>query len=259
MLFIKELASTPSLHRYYKFLERPERFRFRKHYFCQRLAFIAGRARHGQRIWDCGCGYGTTGLFLAMNGIACHGTTVEFYLEQLNARRGFWRQHGDVSLFSASHENIFSSNAHEGSYDAIVVQDTLHHLEPLGEALSILSKSLRQGGRLLVVEENGDNLVQRAKLFLQRGNRRIIEVTDKATGEKFLLGNENIRGLASWQREMAGHGLSLEELEYLRFYPPFWCSRFASDSALARAESSITHPFLRKYAAFGINFIAKKN
>lgn len=52
----------------------------------------------------------------------------------------------------------------------------LHHLEPLDKALQIINTRMKPSGEMVVIEENGSNLMQRFKLYLQRGNKRIIEI-----------------------------------------------------------------------------------
>ena len=52
----------------------------------------------------------------------------------------------------------------------------MHHLEPLDDAIRILNQILRPKGQLLIIEENGNNIIQNTKLFLQRGNKKIIEI-----------------------------------------------------------------------------------
>ena len=200
--FVEELKENEDLQYYYKYLEDPAKFEYRKAYFCQRLQYIADHVTNPTlKIWDCGCGFGTTAIFLSINGIASHGTTLEHYIKQLPKRLEYWKQFGDVSKFSYSYENIFDHQFEPNSYDLIIIQDTLHHLEPLDEALQILNKVLRKEGKLLIIEENGNNLIQNAKLFLQRGNKRIIKIYDEKLEKHLLLGNENIRSLKKWQSE----------------------------------------------------------
>jgi hypothetical protein len=68
-------------------LENPASFEFRKSYVTQRLHYILDHLpTPDAAIWDCGCGYGTTAIFLALNGYKVHGTTLEFYFSTF--RRG---------------------------------------------------------------------------------------------------------------------------------------------------------------------------
>src|SRR4051812_27712607 len=100
-LLLKELELNPGLRKYYKFLDSRNGFEFRKAYFCQRLQYIKDHIGNGSpRIWDCGCGYGTTGFFLALNNIPSFGTTLEFYYKHIPERITYWQQFGDISRFS---------------------------------------------------------------------------------------------------------------------------------------------------------------
>jgi SAM-dependent methyltransferase len=263
--FLVELESQPEMHGYYKFLGKPSSFEFRKAYFLQRLRYIWQQLQ-GQpktiRIWDCGCGYGTTALFLAMNGYAVHGTTLEFYFRFIEARKAYWKQYGNSDLFTCSYENLFDHPPAAESYDWIIVQDTLHHLEPIGEALQILKSSLKPHGRLLAIEENGSNVVQRAKLYKYRGNKRIITQWDEKLQKDILIGNENIRSLKSWDRLFRGAGLRIEDgtVNYVRYYWPFWYSRKPADTLRKQEETIQQTPGMRReYLFFGLNFVAVKN
>jgi hypothetical protein len=102
-LFLKELESQPSLWSYYKFHQDSSSFDFRKAYFCQRLEYISRAITRRESItWDVGCGYGTTAIFLALNGFRVHGTTLEFYYKELPQRMAYWSGIGDVDDLTAS-------------------------------------------------------------------------------------------------------------------------------------------------------------
>ena len=188
-LFLKELEQHPSLRSYYKFLENDSSFDFRKAYFCQRLQFIADQIKNkNSKIWDIGCGYGTTGIFLAMNGFSSYGSTLEFYYKEIPQRINYWNQYGDASLFKAGYENLFDMQQIPENCDYIILQDTLHHLEPLDKALEICYKALKLTGKLIAVEEKGNNLIQSLKLYLQRGNKRIIVIYDETLKNNIVIG-----------------------------------------------------------------------
>ncbi len=68
-LFIKELESNRELQGYYRILDNPRRLLFRHAYLEQRLRYVHNhRANRRKKIWDVGCGYGTTAIFAALNG-----------------------------------------------------------------------------------------------------------------------------------------------------------------------------------------------
>ena len=262
-LFLKELEQHPSLGSYYKFLANKSSFDFRKAYFCQRLQYISEQIKNtDSKIWDIGCGYGTTCIFLAMNGFSTYGSTLEFYYKEIPQRLKYWSQSGDVSLFKAGYENLFDMSQLPENCDYIILQDTLHHLEPLNKALAICYKALKSSGKLIAVEENGNNLIQTLKLYLQRGNKRIIEIYDDTLKKNIVIGNENIRSLKQCDKEFALQGLKIDEanLQYIRIYPPAFFKWKKYDAAL-QSEQRLwkNNSLLKEYFYFGINFTASKN
>lgn len=261
-LLLAELRSNQQLTSYYKFLENPASFEFRKSYVTQRLHYILDHLPNkNAAILDCGCGYGTTAIFLALNGYKVHGTTLEFYFKHIPERLRYWSQFGDVSGFTYSYENLFDSPPAPASYDHIIIQDTLHHLEPLQDALRIFHQALRPAGNLIIVEENGGNVVQNLKLYLRRGNKRIIEIYDEQLQKNILLGNENIRNLATWRSELAKQGLYIypNDVQYIRLFPPFMFKNGNSHELMAR-ESKLwrNNSLLKENLFFGLNFVVGK-
>lgn len=250
-----------SLWGYYKYHTDPESLAFRKAYFCQRLEYIEQHIRKsGSFTWDVGCGYGTTALFLALNGYKVHGTTLEFYYKVIPDRIKYWSQFGDVSGFTFDYEDIFDPAASHQEYDYIIVQDTLHHLEPLPQALSILKKHLKKDGEMVIIEENGNNIIQSAKLYRQRGNKRVIDFYDERLKKTILLGNENIRSLNTWRKEFEAQGLEIpkESVHYVRAYPPFLFNKYGYHKAIEKEQALWKkNGFMREYFFFGVNFTAR--
>lgn len=267
-LFFEELKTRDKLREYYKFHDDPAKLPFRKAYFCQRLQYVFDQIQSSNpsipqsfSIWDCGCGYATTQIFLALNGIPTRGTTLEFYFKEIPSRLDFWSKYGDMGLVSVSYEDVFETKVKENSEDLIIVQDTLHHLEPLQDSLSIFYRSLRPGGKLIAIEENGNNLIQRIKLYKQRGSNRIIEYYDEGLGRKVMMGNENIRPYAEWRAQFIKAGFELEEdsLNYVRLFPPSFFQR-KMPQAVVKREQRLWQRYglLREYFFFGVNFVAVK-
>lgn len=264
-LFLEELRALPELSGYYKYHASVKDFEFRKAYFLQRLGYVDREVRalanhlgRAPEIWDLGCGYGTTCLYLAMNGLATYGSTLEFYYDFLPRRREFWDRYGDAELFEASYEDIYDAPPAPDRYDCVVVQDTLHHLEPIDRAVGIISTALRPGGIAICVEENGDNLIQTAKLYRQRGSERVITYRDEALGKDITMGNENIRGIDAWREIFRAGGMHVEDdsLEFIRLLPPAAYGG-ATGRSIAAREQRLTSRLLRKYFFFGINFVAR--
>ena len=260
-LFLKELQHAPNMHGYYKFLNNKSSFEFRKAYFIQRLAYIANQIKDKNAvIWDCGCGYGTTALFLAMNGFRVYGTTLEFYFDEIEKRKNYWKQFGDVNLFEVDYANVFDQKIKENSFDYIILQDTLHHIEPLQDALQIFRNVLKPNGQLVVNEVNGHNVFENVKFFIQRGNKRIITIWDERLQKNILFGNENVRSFNKWEQELmrAGFTSGCEKPEFIRFYFPFSYRGKTAGEMIAKEHNIRTKKWLRECLFFGINFSVKK-
>ena len=261
-LFVKELEITPSLHKYYKFHAKDKSYNFRKAYFIQRLRYIADHVKRGDKIFDCGCGYATTAIFLTLNGFEVYGSTLEFYYDEINGRLEYWKQFGDLSALEINYENLFDDNIPDESFDVIIAQDTLHHLEPFNEAIVILSKILKKDGQLIAIEENGSNIVQNLKLFKQRGNKRIISIYDEKLKRNILIGNENIRSINKWKKEFTTNGLTIDDdsLEFIRVLPPQLFGNKSIEEVIEKEKNlKNKSALLRKYFFFGLNFVANKN
>ena len=260
-LFLEELKGHDKLREYYRYHEEPAKLSFRRAYFTQRLQYVFDHVTDQKSIWDVGSGYSTTQIFLALNGIASHGSTLEFYYEHLPQRFDYWSKYGNMNLVKVSYENIFDATVKENSEDIIIVQDTLHHLEPLQDSLQIFYKTLRPGGILLAVEENGNNIMQRIKLYRQRGNDRIVEVYDEGLGRNVLMGNENIRPYKTWKKEFekAGFKMDGKSNHYVRLFPPTFFAKNPIQEVMEREQRIWkNHPFLKEYFFFGVNFLAMK-
>lgn len=260
-LFLRELSQNHSMNKYYKFLSARSKgtLTFRKNYFLRRLSYISDHLEHKpESIWDCGCGYGTTALFLAMNGIRVTGSTFEFYSREIERRKAYWNQFGNADLFQVRHENIFDAPPEASSFDAIIVQDTLHHLEPIDDAFDLLARSLRPKGKVIVVDENGQNIIACAKLYVKRGNRRIISIYDEKLEKEILIGNENTRSMAQWGQIAKRHDLAVSDVEYNRLFlpPTYW---LISDRAIRTMERFLSSSkLLTKYLFWGLNFTLTK-
>ena len=114
---------------------------------------------------------------------------------------------------------------------------------------------------MLSIEENGNNVIQRIKLYKYRGNKRIITIWDEKLKKDILIGNENIRSLDSWERlfETNKFHINKGSVQYVRYYLPV-TYRFSDPERLLEQERQIQSEkgVRREYFFFGLNFIAEK-
>ncbi|MCC6549707.1 MAG: class I SAM-dependent methyltransferase [Ignavibacteriaceae bacterium] len=243
-------------------MEDRKSFEFRKYYFLKRLEFVEKNILVDPGlVWDCGCGYGTQCLFLAMNGVQSAGSTLEFYYDAIQKRKQYWGKFGNTDLFKVNYENIFENHPTAGSIDYILVGDTLHHLEPIRDAIQIFYKTLKPEWKIVAIEENGSNILQRMILYMRRGNKRIIEIDDEKLVKKILVGNENIRDIDQWEELFAGGGFQIEEesTEFVRLFTPAFFNLLGTEK-IKNLDSELwrQNKFIRKYFYFGTNFIVSK-
>jgi SAM-dependent methyltransferase len=259
-LFIKELELNGDLRHYYRLLNSKQRFLWRKAYLEQRLQYVSDQIGPAPgQIWDVGCGYGTTAIFLALNGFNVLGNTLEFYYNQIKNRMDYWSQFGNLDRLKIEYANLFDMKVPEVIYDYIIAQDTLHHLEPINDALKIFAHSLKPEGKLIVTEENGFSFFIRMKNFSKRGFNRVSEYYDEQLNKTIPFGNENARSMKAWRKLFEDHGFDVPEkyTEYIRLYPHFFYTR--SNYGLMRfreAKISRKLPLVHEFLFFGINFTA---
>jgi len=263
-LFVKELDENQSLFPYYKLNHGSKTQKeFRKAYFLQRLNFIEKQVEKKEDIavLDCGCGYGTTAFFFSMNQIPVIGTTLEFYFEEIGNRKKYWSNFGNIDQVTFEYQNILESTFEENGFDYIILQDTLHHIEPVKDAIQIFFKLLKKGGKIILVEENGACIARQAILFAKRRNKRIIEYYDPKLQKTILLGNENIRTEKEWIKLFEDEGFVnlIQETGYIRYYYPFAYKGkkmeeiIEKEQKIARSNKWLCHRFF-----FGINMVFTK-
>jgi len=260
-LFLNELQEAPALWDYYKFLKNKSSFEFRKAYFIQRLQYVSDQIKDkNAAIWDCGCGFGTTALFLAMNGFRVYGTTLEYYFEEIEKRKNYWKLYGNTDLIEIDYANVFDGKLNESQFDYIILQDTLHHIEPLQDALKIFKNVLKTQGKLIVAEVNGNNIVSNLMFFKQRGCKRIITIWDERLQKDILFGNENVRSWEKWKQEFIKAGYNCQSIapEYIRYYYPFCYKNRTAQEMIAKENVVRNKRWLREFFFWGINFSIKK-
>lgn len=261
-LFLAELEQNSQIRHYHRLLNNKKSYAFRRAYYQQRLEYVVKSVtKPGSKILDVGCGYGTTSLMLAFMGHKVTGTTLEYYFSEIENRLDYWAPYLDKSLVEFKYENILRSKYAPGTFDYIVAQDTLHHIEPIDQAMEVFYTILQPKGKLVVSEENGNNLINNLKRFKQRGFNRIVEVYDETLGENFLFGNENTRSLMAWKSIFANGNFEIDpqHIEYIRVYPSFVFNNKPMEVIIEKEKVLAQRSrILREYFFFGINFTASK-
>jgi 2-polyprenyl-3-methyl-5-hydroxy-6-metoxy-1,4-benzoquinol methylase len=259
-LFIKELEVNRDLQSYYSLLSNKRRFFWRKAYLEQRLSYVYKQLGTAPgRIWDVGCGYGTTAIFLALNGFEVQGNTLEFYYDKIFSRLEYWSRHGNLDNLKVEYANLFDMPDSDAPYDAIIAQDTLHHLEPVKEAADIFNRSLKHNGRFIVAEENGSSILIGLKNFHRRGFKKTTQYYDERLGKSIMMGNENAKSLQAWKRILQGSGLTIVDFEYIRFLPPCFFTGENYQRLIGwEKQTGKKTTLLREGFYFGINFTAIK-
>lgn len=262
-LLTKEVNINPSLQSYYKLRTGRNRLSYRRAYLEQRLQYIQRHIGSSPvSVWDAGCGYGTTGIFLALNGHRVYGSTLEYYYEAIPGRLQYWAQYGDLSSLRIEYRNLYDEQQDPCSFDAIIAQDTLHHLEPVAGALSVFNAALKADGKLIVTEENGSNLFISLKNIRKRGFNRIIEYTDPRLGKKIMLANEHARSLQRWRKILSKGGFVMvdKDTEYIRLLPPFlFGAGYAAPCMQWERKVSRHSGMFRDLFFFGINYTAVRD
>jgi|WetSurSiteA1Bulk_404760.scaffolds.fasta_scaffold10913_2 SAM-dependent methyltransferase len=261
-LFIKELEINPGLREYYRLLNHKGRYYWRKAYLEQRLEYVDQELGiDSGKIWDVGCGYATTAIFLSLKGFEVFGNTLEFYYDKISRRLDYWSRFGDISHLRIEHSDHFDKPFAAEQFDAVIAQDTLHHLEPIQEAVQIISASLKSGGRLVVTEENGHHPFIILRNFAHRGFRKVTAYYDERLQKTIMFGDENARSFGSWQRILKSSHLVpvSNHAEYMRALPPCCFSRNNYYQLIKMEKMAGKNlPGLREFLFFGINFTAIK-
>jgi 2-polyprenyl-3-methyl-5-hydroxy-6-metoxy-1,4-benzoquinol methylase len=246
--------------KYYEGLLDPTkvaRSRFRGLFFAMRLqpvlTYIGEFTRqhgHAPYILDLGCGFGLETLILALNGAKAHGIDRAASKIAFASKRGTGYQEAhDLSLdLRYDSVDLFDFNP-PSPYDAVYSNATLHHIEPLPDALEAIVHLIRPEGYFFLSEENGYSPIQQISVQRKIGwtQPRKLWHTDPNTGERYLYGNENIRAPCQWARHMKQVGLVPQSIKYCRFLPPLnwpieqlvWIERFLRNIPLITQLSAI--------------------
>jgi SAM-dependent methyltransferase len=187
------------------------------------------------------------------------GTTLEYYYNEIEGRKEFWSRYGNLDKLTVRYENIFDTEEEKGIFNIVVLQDTLHHLEPVDAALRIFRDSLKPGGRVIAIEENGSSVFIITKNLLKRGLSKKKEYFDETLGKSVIMADEHARSLYEWGKVLKNIGLGgTFEAEYIRLLPPcFFTDKNYGSVIDCEQRMGKSGYFPSKYFFFGINFIAE--
>ncbi len=261
-VFLKELEQNNELRQYHRIINSKSGYLFRRSYYQQRLEYIVNNIdKENAVILDVGCGYGTTSILLGMLGHKVIGTTLEYYFKEIENRLKYWNDHFDTSDIKFKYENILKSDYDDEAFDYIIVQDTLHHIEPIDDGMKVFHKIIKNNGKILVSEENGSNIICKLKHFRERGFKRVIEIYDEKLEEKMMFGDENTRSMSAWEKifKLNSFEIDLGKVEYIRIFPPYYFRKRGMEKVIEKEKKLYKKSaLLRKYLFFGINFTASK-
>ena len=169
----------------------------------------------GSTIVDYGGGYGLDSIFLASRGYKV--VLYEITLNHIAIAEHFaarWREErGPMEFRSILRDRLGAEPF--GDVDAILLDEVAHHIEPVQGVFAKAATILKPGGRIFLLEPNAWSPVAQAYFFRVRGFKTVIWMTDEATGERFLYGNEHIRPPSKWARIARRAGFDLERREHV--------------------------------------------
>jgi SAM-dependent methyltransferase len=225
-------AHLESLTHYYRKLSNaPESvLRFRALFFAMRLQPVLSwirqfTAQHnrGPAVLDVGCRFGMETILISLAGAATHGIDAEDHaIEEADRfKAAFERQQQGGLPIQYQVADLFTFTPPQ-AYDAVYSSATMHHIEPAGLACAAVGRLTKPGGWFFLSDENGLSPIQQVAVQRRIGWRRprTYWMTNPATGEKFLYGNENIRPPFVWARHLRKAGLEPRAIKYVRFAPP---------------------------------------
>lgn len=263
----KEIYSQSLTHYYRKLIRASESvLRFRAVFFAMRLQpvltyvsqFVDTHHR-APNILDLGCRFGLETILIGRSGACVHGIDPErnAILEAAVLKTHYEKQERVELDVRYEKANLFSFNPPE-TYDAIYSSATMHHIEPMGQAMPLVAKLIKPGGYFFLSDENGLSPAQQLIVQKRIGwmRSRKLWLTDSETGQPFLYGNENIRPPFRWAHLMKQAGLQPVSLKYCRFLPPIdW-----SVERLVKFERVCRNiPLITQLNAIGFLMIARQS
>ena len=149
------------------------------------------------RVMDLGCGYGHRSVELIKNGANVLGIDIsESYIENAKCLAANHQPKGGKYEFRVM--DAHKLEVEDGSFDLIVGEGVLHHLE-LASAIKEIHRALRVGGRALFIEPLGANPL--LKLF------RALTPKARTVDEKPLMASDLNMLEENWKIESKYYGI----------------------------------------------------
>lgn len=115
------------------------------------------------KILDLGCGTGVWSERLASLGHFVYGIDISQKMIQVAAKKG----RVDGSRFSVALGDIEALPFGSGKFDVCFVGGVLHHFPSVSAALEQVSRVVKPGGRVYLLEPNGSNPIMRLSYLLR--------------------------------------------------------------------------------------------
>jgi 2-polyprenyl-3-methyl-5-hydroxy-6-metoxy-1,4-benzoquinol methylase len=172
----------------------------------RRLSEVIELVRPGLRVLEIGCGIGSDLHWLALHGAKVTGIDVK---SEWTTAAELLTKHvcAKIAPVTVDIQRINLLDLPDAQYDLIYMKDTFHHLEPRDQIVAKIVSLLAPGGTVVIVEPNAWNPMIQLKMFRIRGFKTIVEKIDKATGERFVYGNERLVSGPAIARGFARYGV----------------------------------------------------
>jgi SAM-dependent methyltransferase len=169
----------------------------RRKLYMAALEALTTEPLRGRSALDYGCGPGEWGVFMATEGanvalLDLSPVAIDLGMRRARANgvtdrvRGFARNASDLSCFR------------DGEFDLVFANAALHHTLKYPNAVSELLRVIRPGGRLILAETYGNNLL----LNSARRLRARVQGEADEQGEEILIGEAQIEQLRPYFRRV---------------------------------------------------------
>lgn len=172
-------------------------------------------------ILDAGCGTGVITRHVLKNFNPKEVTAVDFSQTRLAQAKKFISTSSTTSTVNFKQLDMMSEKLEEEQFDLIISRFVMHHLTVPQKAISMLSRALKHGGRLCVIDSDGIMFNMHSKdLWLQKALDKInssLEI-DMFVGRKLkmFMDQSNLTNLESRIIPMhfTGYDLQQEKIQY---------------------------------------------